>query len=138
VNQIVSSVTWKATAGGTPPGDYEDFAVSAGSVPDRAGQLVFKALQTYSSGEIVRWIELPIAGQPEPPTPAPTLTLTAPSAAAATAPARARPTASSSGSSNALALAALVIGVVDLVALAGLGFLVVRGRRQDGPGRATT
>ena len=26
VSQIVSSVTWKATAGGTPPGEYEDFA----------------------------------------------------------------------------------------------------------------
>ena len=76
VSQIVSDVTWKSTSGGIAPGQYEDFSVAAGSVPDKPAQLVFKALQTYSSGEIVRWIEVPMAGQPEPDTPAPVVTLT--------------------------------------------------------------
>ena len=78
VSQIVTDVAWRSTGGGIAPGQYEDFSVAAGSVPDKPGQLVFKALQTYSSGEIVRWIEVPVAGQPEPDTPAPVITLTPP------------------------------------------------------------
>ena len=95
--------------------------MAAGSVPDRPGPLVFKALQTYSSGEIVRWIEVPVAGEPAPDTPAPVLTLTPPTTA---------PTGSTGstglhhvavttpGSSDGLAIAALVVGAVNLVALA--------------------
>jgi uncharacterized protein YcnI len=70
----VSEVTWK---GGTIlPGEYQDFSVSADPLPTGISQLVFKAIQTYSNGDIVRWIDLPQAGQPEPEHPAPVLTLT--------------------------------------------------------------
>jgi periplasmic copper chaperone A len=34
-------------------------------------RIVFKALQTYSDGDVVRWIEEPVAGEPEPDHPAP-------------------------------------------------------------------
>ena len=51
VDQVVTNITWTATSGGITPGQYQDFDVSAGKVPDRTGTVVFKSLQTYSSGE---------------------------------------------------------------------------------------
>src|SRR3954451_4032419 len=70
----VSEVTW---AGGTiAPGQYQDFSVSADPLPDGVSQLAFKAIQTYSDGNVVRWIDLPQAGQPESEHPAPVLALT--------------------------------------------------------------
>jgi len=116
VDQVVSDVTWRATAGGIAPGQYVDFPVAAGSVPDQPGSLVFKALQTYSSGEIVRWIEVPVAGQPEPDNPAPVLTLSP--ATASSSP--------STSTATALAVAALAVA---LVCLAGLARVMVRSRR---------
>ena len=44
VSQIVTDVTWTATGAGIAPGQYEDFEVAAGSVPNKPAQLVFKAL----------------------------------------------------------------------------------------------
>jgi uncharacterized protein YcnI len=70
----VSEVTW--AGGKILPGQYQDFSVSADPLPSGVGQLVFKAVQTYSNGDVVRWIDLPQAGQPEPEHPAPVLTLT--------------------------------------------------------------
>ena len=35
-----------------------------GHVPDDADSLTFKALQTYSNGDVVRWIDAQQAGQP--------------------------------------------------------------------------
>ncbi len=66
VTQIVTDVTWTATGAGIEPGQYEDFEVAAGSVPNKRAQLVFKALQTYSSGEIVRWIQQVTSQDPNP------------------------------------------------------------------------
>ena len=41
---------------GIPPGAFQDFGLSV-QIPGKAGdKLTFKALQTYSNGEIVRWI----------------------------------------------------------------------------------
>ena len=124
VSQIVSDVTWSATGGGIAPGQYEDFDVAAGSVPDKTTQLVFKALQTYSSGEIVRWIEMPVTGQPAPDFPAPVLTLTPTSASAVSATSH-RSQRGSSTTTDALAIAALVLGVANTV---GLSLVVVRRR----------
>jgi len=70
----VSEVTW--TGGKIEPGQYQDFSVSADPLPSGIGQLAFKAIQTYSNGDVVRWIDLSQAGQPEPEHPAPVLTLT--------------------------------------------------------------
>ena len=118
VSQIVSDVTWKATGSGIAPGQYEDFPVAAGSVPDKASQLVFKALQTYSSGEVVRWIEVPAAGQPAPDYPAPVLTLTPGGSRLASSSSNAPATSSSNSSaSNALGIAALALGAVNAVGL---------------------
>lgn len=56
LTEEVSTITWTATAGGIPAGAFQDFGLSV-KIPDKAGdQLVFKALQTYRGGEVVRWI----------------------------------------------------------------------------------
>ena len=70
----VTEVTWVATNGGVPPGAFDLFTVFA-TLPN-AGSVTFKAIQTYSNGDVVRWIELPAKGAPKPEHPAPTLTLT--------------------------------------------------------------
>ncbi len=76
VTQAVSKITWTATAGGLEPGQFDLFTISAGPLPTKTGKLEFKAIQTYSDGTIVRWIEPTLKGTPEPENPAPTLTLT--------------------------------------------------------------
>lgn len=75
ITEGVSRVTW--TGGKIEPGQYENFSISAGPLPENADQVVFKALQTYSNGEVVSWIEEPTAGGAEPEHPAPVLKLTA-------------------------------------------------------------
>jgi len=125
VSQIVSEVTWKATGAGIEPGQYEDFVVAAGAAPSKPGSLVFKALQTYSSGEVVRWIEVPTTQDPNPPTPAPVLTLTANPTASVQSPTTSSGS-SGSGSAQGLAIAALTVAVVGLV---GVVILFLRGRR---------
>ncbi len=76
VTEAVSKITWTATAGGLEPGQFDLFTISAGPLPTKPGKIEFKALQTYSDGDIVRWIEPTVKGTPEPEHPAPTLTLT--------------------------------------------------------------
>lgn len=74
VTEAVSSVTWTATAGNEiKAGEYQEFSVSAGPMPDTATNLVFKAAQTYSDGEVVNWDEPTPASGTEPEHPAPTL-----------------------------------------------------------------
>jgi len=76
VTEAVSKVTWTATAGGLAPGQFDLFTVSAGPLPAKAKQLEFPAVQTYSSGEVVRWIQPSVKGSPEPDNPVPVLKLT--------------------------------------------------------------
>jgi periplasmic copper chaperone A len=75
-DKVVSQITWTAMDGGISPGEFQNFTVSLGVLPT-SGVLTFKAVQTYSSGEVVKWDEVAAAGA-EPEHPAPTLTLTAP------------------------------------------------------------
>jgi len=73
----VTEVSWVATAGGIPPGAFDLFNVFA-TLPSNTNKLTFKAVQTYSDGTVVSWIELPTKGAPTPEHPAPTLILTKP------------------------------------------------------------
>lgn len=75
VTEVVSKITW--TGGPINPGEFDEFEVSAGPMPEDVGQLVLKAVQTYASGEVVRWIEEAPPGAEEPEFPAPVLKLTA-------------------------------------------------------------
>ncbi|MEU8826197.1 YcnI family protein [Streptomyces sp. NPDC048636] len=76
ITEAVSKVTW--TGGKIEPGQFQQFPLSVGQLPEDADQLVFKALQTYDNKEVVRWIEEPKEGAAEPENPAPVLKLVAP------------------------------------------------------------
>jgi uncharacterized protein YcnI len=100
------------------PGQFMDFPLSV-QIPGKAGdKLTFKALQTYSNGEVVRWI-----GAPDSEAPAPIVTVVkAPAAPATSAAAPAAPTRASGGASKGLGVTALVLGALGLVAgLAAFG-----------------
>jgi len=112
----VSEVTW--SGGKILPGQYQDFSVSADPLPTGVGQLAFKAIQTYSNGDVVRWIDVQQPGQPEPDHPAPVLTLTRAGAAGDTSGGQAPAGAGSGTSATAIALggAGLAAGLIGLVA----------------------
>ena len=75
LDTVVSEVTWTATAGGIRPNQFQDFNLSLGQLPE-SGELVFNALQTYSSGEKVNWNQVAADPSVEPEHPAPILTIT--------------------------------------------------------------
>ncbi|WP_406259916.1 YcnI family protein [Actinacidiphila glaucinigra] len=77
VGAAVTEVTWTATGKGIAPGSFRKFPLSLGQLPRDADRLVFKALQTYSDKQVVRWIEPQVEGQEEPEHPAPTRQLAA-------------------------------------------------------------
>jgi len=80
--QYVSKVVW--SGGNIPVNGFMDFNVDVQDLPT-VPTITVKALQTYSNGDIVRWIDPPAAsGQPDPAHPAPTLDLAAPPAASGT------------------------------------------------------
>jgi periplasmic copper chaperone A len=141
VSEAVGKITW--SGGKVDPGQYENFSISAGPLPDNADQLVFKALQTYSNGEVVSWIEEQAPGAEEPEHPAPVLKLVAaagehgaaePEAGngTATTPAAAPAavTQDEVDSARRLAVVGVAAGFVGL--LAGVVALVGAGRRRGG------
>ena len=68
ITEQVSTITWtgNGSAGKIGPGQFQDFGLSV-ALPDEPGKsLTFKALQTYSNGEVVRWIGAPDAEEPAP------------------------------------------------------------------------
>ena len=100
------------SGGSIPPGHFQQFVVSVG-LPDATGPLVFKALQTYSDGTVVRWIEVPTAGGAELDHPAPTLQLTA--AAADTGAASTNVTVPKNVATQSDVDSAKTIGIVGVV-----------------------
>nr|WP_067274141.1 YcnI family protein [Streptomyces jeddahensis] len=77
ITEAVSKVTWTADGKGIQPGYFQKFPLSVGQLPEDTDELVFKAIQTYSNKEVVRWIEVQQEGQEEPENPAPVLELSA-------------------------------------------------------------
>jgi len=129
VSEGVFSITWTPNAqqDAIQPGQYDEFDISVGPLPE-VSSLTFKALQTYSDGTVVRWIDPPAAeGQPEPEHPAPTLTLVPASDEDA-----ADPASSGSGDSDGsdgTATTALVLSIVAVLLGAGaLGTALLRRR----------
>jgi hypothetical protein len=140
VDSVVSKIVF---SGGSISGDdYVDFPIAVGKLPD-APQLVFKVLQTYSDGNVVRWIEegSDTPGAAEPEHPAPTIKL-APAAADPDAAPSASPGAGHGPSVSAAAAAkdgdyasknevrvALAVGIAGAVlGLLGLGTAVAKRR----------
>ncbi|SDX93027.1 Uncharacterized protein YcnI [Micromonospora pattaloongensis] len=138
VTEAISKITWTASAdAGVKPGQFQEFPVSMGPLP-KVDTMVFKTLQTYSDGNISRWIEEPpAAGGEEPEHPAPVLKVLPAGATPATSPAAAaagddddRDDESESDSvALGLGIAGLVAGLGGL-ALGGLAF--ARTRRTAG------
>ncbi|MGH9139287.1 MAG: YcnI family protein [Acidimicrobiales bacterium] len=73
IREVVSKVTF--TGGPIRPGEFDQFEISAGPLPEDTDQLLFPAIQTYEGGEVVRWIEESPASGEEPEHPAPVLRL---------------------------------------------------------------
>jgi uncharacterized protein YcnI len=144
ITDAVSEITW--TGGRIRHGQYQDFHVAFGQLPDDVDQLTFKTLQTYSDGDVVRWIETQQKDDDEPENPAPVLKLTAEGTAeddgsgtaaassgsdasgSTTAPDSSTDASVSTSDSTArgLGVAGLVVGVLGLAAAA---FALLRGRR---------
>lgn len=75
ITEAVRSITWTAEDGTSiGPGQFAEFEVSAGPVPD-VPTLLFPAVQTYDDGEVVRWDQPTPDGGAEPAYPAPTLSV---------------------------------------------------------------
>ncbi|MFI9823131.1 YcnI family protein [Streptomyces sp. NPDC052013] len=148
IDEVVSKVTWTAEDKGIEPGFFQKFPVSIGTLPEDADELVFKALQTYSDKEVVRWIEVPQEGQEEPEYPAPVLALseagddghhgasddkadkTEDDAEAENASAKTS-AAGSEESGDSTDTTARVLGVVGIVVgAAGVAYGVLAGRRR--------
>jgi uncharacterized protein YcnI len=66
INRIAGGIRWAADEGvSIRPGRTEDFTVKLGPLPDEP-RLVFKALQYYADGQVVRWIQEPTADAERP------------------------------------------------------------------------
>ena len=132
----VASITW--TGGRIAPGEFQEFEVAGGPLPDDAETIRFLAEQTYEDGEVVRWFDPVVPGEEEPEHPAPTLALVdaeggdahgggAADAGTEVDAEAASSTADDDGGPDGLAATALVAALVALlVAVAGL----LRGRRR--------
>lgn len=141
VTEAAAKITWTATAGGeVKPGQFQEFGVSMGPLPASTDKLIFKVLQTYSDGNISRWIDEPAAaGAEEPEHPAPVLKLNPAAASAAATPGASVAAVAQteddddseegSGAALGLGIAGLVAGLAGL-ALGGLAF--ARTRRPEG------
>jgi periplasmic copper chaperone A len=136
ITEEVGRITFTADgdANAIGPGQFHDFGLSLG-VPDEAGStLTFKAVQTYSSGEVVRWI-----GPPDAESPAPQVKLTAAEEEGGAAqPAAQQPQAPAASEdedsgSDTLSIIALIVGALGLAA--GLAALLA-GRRRARVGAA--
>ncbi|HEY2603489.1 MAG TPA: YcnI family protein [Thermoleophilaceae bacterium] len=150
VSEIVFTVA-SGSGGGTPPGYIENFPI-AFSVPGKSGDsLTFKTVQTYSNGQVVRWIGPPDADKPAPTVnvgpkdgstydlagdAGPPAGLVAPAGSGgsgkAAAPASTTVVKQSSGASKGLAITALVVGILGLLA----GVAALASRRRGAPASA--
>src|SRR4051812_20714393 len=129
IDEEVRRIVWTGTGKGDgriAPGQFKDFPISV-QIPGKAGStLTFKALQTYSDGEVVRWIGTPDADQP-----APQVKVIANESEAAAAPTPAKADGGDSASQG-LGIAALILGGVGL--LVGLVALASSRRRATAHG----
>jgi len=126
INSIVSVIDWKAKtpADGILPQQFGEFTINADGLPTNEDQVVFKAIQTYSNGSVVKWIDPVTPNGPAADHPTPILNLTAPEGAAtatttpATTPANRTTivaTSTQDNSARALGIIAIVLGAVALI-----------------------
>lgn len=76
VTEVVDTVTWTATGPGIPTGQFAQFALYAGPLPD-ADSLALPTTQTFTDGTTEVWSE-PASGGEKPKFPVPTATIAKP------------------------------------------------------------
>lgn len=116
------------------PDQYQEFQLTASTLPSNVDKLELPAVQTYDNGEVVRWDQSQAAGAEEPEHPAPTVSLAAATtdgdhASTAMTSSSDADTASGDSSDDTarwLGGAGLVVGALGLGTGAGA---VLRGRR---------
>ncbi len=123
ISDIVSEIDWKAktVADGIGAQQFGEFTIDADGLPDNENEVVFKAIQTYSDGKVVRWIDPVTPGGPPADNPTPILQLTNPGGSAT--PTSSAPTSNPTvaavstkdNSARALAIVAIALGAVALV-----------------------
>lgn len=118
LSDVVDRVVWTASPGAEiAPGQFQEFEVSAGPLPE-VDQMILKALQGYSDGDTVAWIDEPSPGV-ELEHPAPVLKLLP---AAGATPAAAEGGSAGDGTALGFGIAGAVLGLAGLV----LGLLAYR------------
>jgi uncharacterized protein YcnI len=136
LTEAITKITWTADANSAiKPGQFQEFDVSLGPLPE-TDQIVLKALQTYSDGDVVRWIDEPSTNGAEVEHPAPVLKLVAKGTAApAATPVAVADTVadtadtsadSTDGTAVGFGIASLVLGLAGLLA----GLLAYRKASQ--------
>ena len=134
ITEGISQITWTATsAAAIKPGQFQEFDVQLGPLPDKSS-VTFPAIQTYSDGQVVRWIEKQAPGSSEEPDhPAPVLTLTGASSTPSTgasATVASQPSAGPASSSSNTG--PIVLSIIALVLAAGaLGMTFVNRARRS-------
>jgi len=73
ITSAVGTIAWTAIDGGVAPGEFDEFVVQLGPIPD-VPELVLPTLQGYSDGTTVDWSEATVDGV-EPEHPAPVLAI---------------------------------------------------------------
>ena len=130
INEVVSRIDWKAKTGADAidKGQFGEFTIDADGLPDTGNEVVFKAIQTYANGDVVRWIDPVTPGGPDAVHPTPILELTNPAGGATTGtstPASgggvgtALAASTKDNSARALGIIAVVLGAVALLFATG-------------------
>jgi uncharacterized protein YcnI len=123
IANVVSQIIWNADsrAAAIHPGEFEQFNLSVGPLPDVAS-LSFPALQTYSDGSVVRWVERAAPGSTkEPDHPAPTLQLGSSAA---------RSDAGTASTSDSDSHTGTILGIIG-IALGATALALTLRRRQS-------
>ncbi|AYG02181.1 YcnI family protein [Gryllotalpicola protaetiae] len=139
IESAVTQVIWTATDGGLAPGQFGQFPLSVGPLPD-SGTLFLPAEQKYSDGSVVDWSQQP-QGSAEPEHPAPSVVVTKAAAGAAAPAADVTASQASSTASDASTTAATspvdgwalgfgVAGVVVALAASGTAAVALRRARS--------
>jgi periplasmic copper chaperone A len=137
VTEAVTTITWTAArGGGLPPDQFTEFEVSAGTFPEDTDSLAFPTIQTYSDGEVARWVQQVEPGAPEPESPAPVLELATAGGSShhggAAEPVSAGIAPVSASADGGDPLARGLAGVAVALAAAALIWSVLTGRRARG------
>ncbi|GAA5158271.1 MULTISPECIES: YcnI family copper-binding membrane protein [Amycolatopsis] len=137
VTEPVTKVVFTAQPGsGIAKGEsqFQEFEITAYSLPSNVDELVLPAIQTYDNGQVVNWDQVEAPGGEEPEHPAPTVHLAAASSgdghdahtASTSTTGEAASTTSADTTARWLGGAGLVVGALGLGAGAGA---VLRSRR---------